>query len=320
MKKLIILVILVTFSLFLKAQTDSRSNNVPNLIGFQGRLSDDIGDAINETVNITFSIYGVETGGTALWSETKAVNVIDGLFSVTLGNITPLDEDDFNSAERWIGILVETDSEMTPRTRITAVPYALQAGTGAPDGDWTISGSDIYNDTSYVGIGTNTPTNMLHIEGATFDPLVYINKTGPGRGLKVRANFACAIWVEYTGNNGLRVSQALGDGILIEHVLEDGLEVTQADGDGIHITNANDDGIEVENAGGFAGKFNGDGYFSGKLGLGTNDPQRTLHVNDYMRLEPVSDPPDTSSAGDIYFDLEDGMLKCYDGTTWQDCW
>ena len=47
MKKNIISVILVTLSLFLNAQTDSLSNNVPNLIGFQGRISDDIGVAIN---------------------------------------------------------------------------------------------------------------------------------------------------------------------------------------------------------------------------------------------------------------------------------
>ena len=318
MKKIIILVILTTLSLFLNAQTDSkidgrkisdlnptsvRSNNVPNLIGFQGRLSDDIGDAINETVSITFSIYDVETGGTALWSETQAVDVTEGLFNVSLGSTTPLDENDFSSANRWIGILVETDSEMIPRTRITAVPYALQAGTGAPDEDWTISGSDIYNDTGYVGIGTTNPTYKLHIEGDAFDPmdpLVYINKNGIGRGLKVRTTTSCAIWVEYSGNHGLRVSQAVGDGVYIEDVLGNG--------------------IEVAGAGGYAGKFIGDGYFSGNLGLGITDPVRTLHVNDYMRLEPVSDAPDTPSAGDIYFDSDDSKLKCYDGTTWQDCW
>jgi len=59
---------------------------------------------------------------------------------------------------------------------------------------------------------------------------------------------------------------------------------------------------------------------SGNVGIGTETPARTLHVNDYMRLEPVSDPPDTPSAGDIYFDSDDNKLKCFDGTDWQDCW
>ncbi len=304
MKKITILVILLALCLVLNAQiedrittasTSSRNNNVPNLISFQGRLADENDD---------------ELVGSTLWTETQSVDVTEGLFNVVLGEITSLDEDDFNSADRWIGITVDTDSEMTPRTRITAVPYALQAGTSTPDEDWTVSGNDVYNETDNVGIGTNNPTNRLHIEGAEYDPLVYINKTGPGRGLKVRTTSACALWVENSGNHGLRVTSANGDGV----------HVTNAYSDGIHIVNAYGDGIEVEVAGGFAGKFNGDGYFSGKLGLGTPTPARTLHVNDYMRLEPVSDPPDSSSAGDIYFDLEEHMLKCNDGTTWQDCW
>jgi len=308
MKKLIMLVVLITLGLVLTAQNEvrittpstSRSNNVPNLISFQGRLADENGDAINTTINITFSLYEDEFVGSTLWTESQSVDVVEGLFNVVLGEITSLDEDDFDSADRWIGITVGTDSEMTPRTRITAVPYALQAGTSTPDDDWTISGSDVYNETSDIGIGTTNPTYRLQVEGNESDPLVYINKTGTGRAFKVYSTYACAIWVESSGNHGVRI--------------------THANGDGVHVTNANGDGIEVVSAGGFAGKFNGDGYFSGNLGIGTTIPARALHVNDYMRLEPVSDAPATPSAGDIYFDLDENMLKCYDGTNWQDCW
>ncbi|MCD4819485.1 MAG: hypothetical protein K8S23_12415 [Candidatus Cloacimonetes bacterium] len=181
MKKSIIVIILITLSLTVNAQTDSRSrskkhydfnfstdirsNNVPNLIPFQGRLTDDSGNAVNEIVNITFSLYDVETGGSSLWSETQSVNITEGLFNVTLGNITPMNEDDFNSANRWIAIAVGTDSEMSPRTRITAVPYALQSGTSTPDADWTISGDDIYHETGKVGIGTTTPDEKLSVVG-----------------------------------------------------------------------------------------------------------------------------------------------------------
>jgi len=57
----------------------------------------------------------------------------------------------------------------------------------------------------------------------------------------------------------------------------------------------------------------------GYVGIGTTTPARKLHVNDCMRLEPISDPPDVPSAGDLYFDSDDNKLKCYDGTTWQNC-
>ena len=42
---------------------------VPNLINYQGRLTDHAGNPVNGTVQIQFAIYGVATGGTALWSE-----------------------------------------------------------------------------------------------------------------------------------------------------------------------------------------------------------------------------------------------------------
>lgn len=137
--------------------------DVPNIIDFNGRLADSSGNAVNATVNITFKLYDVETGGTALWTETQSVTVTDGLFNVKLGSVTALDENDFSSSERWIGISVDTDSEMTPRTRIAAVPYALQSGTSTPDNDWTISGNNVYHENGNVGIGTSSTDANLTI-------------------------------------------------------------------------------------------------------------------------------------------------------------
>jgi len=62
---------------------------------------------------------------------------------------------------------------------------------------------------------------------------------------------------------------------------------------------------------------------SGKVGIGTGTaitPARTLHVNQYMRLEPASTAPSSPVAGDIYFDSTDNKLKCFDGSNWQSCW
>jgi hypothetical protein len=58
----------------------------------------------------------------------------------------------------------------------------------------------------------------------------------------------------------------------------------------------------------------------GKFGIGTLAPQRTLHVNDVMRLEPRSTPPDNPAEGDIYMDSSDHHLKVFDGELWQSCW
>jgi hypothetical protein len=63
-------------------------------------------------------------------------------------------------------------------------------------------------------------------------------------------------------------------------------------------------------------RMNDQGYF----GIGTQDPQRPLHVSDVMRLEPRETSPANPSEGDIYMDGNTHKLKVYDGTTWQSCW
>jgi hypothetical protein len=59
---------------------------------------------------------------------------------------------------------------------------------------------------------------------------------------------------------------------------------------------------------------------TGNVGIGTVNPQRTLHVNDVMRLEPRSTAPTSPGKGDMYFDGTINKLRVYDGTIWQNCW
>lgn len=137
------------------------SADVPNLIDFQGRITDSAEAPINGPTAITFAIYADSTGGTALWSETQnPVYISNGLFHVFLGAVTPLPEDLFNESNRWIGIEVNSDGEMSPRTRMGSVPYART------DGDWTIDGDNLYsNNSGNVGIGTSNPSDKLEVVG-----------------------------------------------------------------------------------------------------------------------------------------------------------
>lgn len=57
-----------------------------------------------------------------------------------------------------------------------------------------------------------------------------------------------------------------------------------------------------------------------KVGIGTTSPARSLHINDVIRLEPISAPPTNPSEGDIYMDSGSHKLMVFDGTTWQACW
>ena len=66
--------------------------DVPGAISHQGRLSDKNGQPINTAVTMVFGIYAGNTAPTALWTETQAgVTVEQGIFSVRLGKVNPID-------------------------------------------------------------------------------------------------------------------------------------------------------------------------------------------------------------------------------------
>ena len=83
---------------------------------------------------MTFALYTTATGGTPFWQEQRAgasaVPVTNGLFSVYLGSITPIDPTQLTQPA-YLGITVGSDPEMTPRELLGTVPYAVQAQTAA---------------------------------------------------------------------------------------------------------------------------------------------------------------------------------------------
>ena len=144
---------------------------IPHLINYQGMLTDNEGTPLSGDFDLTFTIYDAPTNGTALWTETHTiVPVENGLFNVILGGATtPVPDSVFDHPERFLGIKVGTDPELTPRIQLTSVGYAYRAtisGTAETDGDWTVSGDDMYSAVSgNVGIGTANPDKILDVNG-----------------------------------------------------------------------------------------------------------------------------------------------------------
>ena len=103
----------------------------PATVPYQGTLTDASGTPINDSVAMTFKFYAAPTGGTALWTEQRtgsnAVPVTNGLFSVALGQVTPIPANVL-AQPLWLGISVNGDAEMTPREAILGVPFASIAG------------------------------------------------------------------------------------------------------------------------------------------------------------------------------------------------
>lgn len=80
---------------------------------------------------MTFSLYNVATGGTALWAEQKNLSVANGRFATLLGDSSPLNLGLFNGQELWLGVQVAPDPEATPRQRIAHAAYAIYAQMAA---------------------------------------------------------------------------------------------------------------------------------------------------------------------------------------------
>jgi hypothetical protein len=67
-------------------------------------------------------------------------------------------------------------------------------------------------------------------------------------------------------------------------------------------------------------RFNNTLSVGSSVGIGLLTPQRALHVNDVMRLEPRATAPSNPSKGDMYFDNVVDKLRVFDGLVWQNCW
>ncbi|MBI5646508.1 MAG: hypothetical protein HY962_06215 [Ignavibacteriae bacterium] len=116
-----LIVVALLLSLTVQAQ-------VPRVISFQGVLADASGNLLPDgNTGLTLSLYETATGGTALYTETQTVPVVRGVFNVIIGSVTPLPASLGFDRAYFLGVRVGGGTELSPRTALTAAPYALRA-------------------------------------------------------------------------------------------------------------------------------------------------------------------------------------------------
>ena len=166
--------------------TTAMAGIAPKLIHYQAVLEDAGGEPVTTETQVTFRIYDAATSKTILWEEARMVTPDEGgAFSIRLGETVPVNEDVFSAAERWLGITVGTDSELTPRTRLTSSPYSMrvetvdQAQAGTVKGPLTLAPSEGGSgDDAGLYVQNSVGENAFSMDAAADTPMFIVK--GPG--------------------------------------------------------------------------------------------------------------------------------------------
>lgn len=153
--KIIILIMLAIFSGLSFGQ-------ISQLITYQGILIDPAtGDPVADDIyEIEFSIYETPSAGTTIRSETKNVPTENSLYHVMLENFNLLTSTVLSGQEKYPGIKIRVDPEISPRKRIVSVAYVIMSeDADKPDGkhaDAFANSSHVHDDRYYTEFEIHT--------------------------------------------------------------------------------------------------------------------------------------------------------------------
>lgn len=192
-----------------QVRTVNGSKSVPNKLNYQGHLTHaSDSSAVTDTLEMTFRFFDAKTAGAELWSEIHAaVPVIDGLFSIVLGENTSLPTGLFDGSALWLQTEVGAEV-LSPRKPLVSVAYGIRSQVAdhaatadyaveadhageadhailadtamytQPDVDWAVSGDDVYHMDGNVGIGTTAPGQSLNTKFDVFGRVSIRNEAG----------------------------------------------------------------------------------------------------------------------------------------------
>jgi hypothetical protein len=184
--RVILLTLLVLSSVISVLIPNPAQAATSNQLNFQGRLLTATGSLVPDgTYNMEFNLYYVSSGGSTQWTEdrlvtnTQGVTVQNGYFSVYLGEYDAFPSIDW-SEDLYLGMTIRgtgscvwgscspADSEMTPRFKLTAVPYAFRASNVASSNTNSVSlNSDGITITTGNALGATSNSGNISVDTGT---------------------------------------------------------------------------------------------------------------------------------------------------------
>jgi hypothetical protein len=287
---------------------------------YQGQLKQG-GLPVTDTADFQFTLWDAIAGGNQIGAmiPVNGKSVVNGLFTVTLD----FGAGAFAGDARWLEIAVRSPSgsgsytTLSPRQSVTAAPYAVFSSSPWATGT---SGTISYSDGN-VGVGTETPTRPLHAvgsgdtvyaESATGTAVFGRSSTGVGvvgahaatgnyaeLGRATDAIHAVAfsgeaIYAQSPNGHCIWASSDYGAGVWARCTHPSGRAVyaqslaTSGVGYAGYFSTASPEGYGIfayVPSPGWAGYFDGRGYFNDKVGIGTTSLTDLLCVAGTARFD-----------------------------------
>jgi hypothetical protein len=280
-------------------------------LNFQGRLLTNTGGLVPDgSYNIEFKIYDDPTAGTNWWTENRtggsAVTVKNGYFSVYLGEVTPFGTSIPWDQDLWMTMNVNADGEMTPRFKLTAVPYAFRAGAVTDSVGNAFTGDDLIQ---------KSPSTIQAVNSAL--AAIRLNQAGAGGLLQLQGDNVDVFTVSKTGattisgpvlaknttnsTSAFDVQNAAGDSFVKVDTTNSIATFGSGVGTASTILQGGSGGIQITSG--------------ANVNIGQSDTNGTLLVVDTKT--DAGDPIGTNGA--IYYNEDAQKFRCYENGAWIDC-
>ncbi len=115
------------------------AQGVPGTINYQGQLLDNTGSPVTTTITLSFTLWDAPTSGTNLlaWNDNDDVLPdANGIYSTEIGDDpnNPVPASILSSNQAWLQVNISVsgggaDEDLSPRSRLLSVPYAISANT-----------------------------------------------------------------------------------------------------------------------------------------------------------------------------------------------
>jgi len=183
MKKIRLLIFIAAVTVGMLA-----SGQVPQMIDYQGMARDGSGNPLaNTTISLRMSVWQGPLPGSMVYSEkhTPGTNSY-GLFHIMIGDGSVL-SGNFTTIP-WATGNYYIQTEIDPaggnsfidmgKSQLATVPFAFYAANSGGGGSlWSANPPNIYFNAGFVGIGTDSPTEALHIDDPTAPAVARISST-----------------------------------------------------------------------------------------------------------------------------------------------